>query len=110
MNSIFSLLVGLFVRILVPVGVTLAAIFLLRRLDRRWQKDVLSLPVVNRSKKPCWEMKGCSLEQRRSCPAAASPQTPCWQVFRKNDGVMKDDCLSCDVFRQAPAPVRIQSV
>ena len=108
MNTLSSLLLGLSVRILLPVSVTLVAIFLLRRLDRHWKREALSLPVINRSSKPCWAVKGCSPAERKACPAAASPDTPCWQIFRTKDGVMKEDCLTCDVFRQAPAPERIR--
>ena len=109
MNTLSSLLAGFFLRILLPVGVTLLAILLLRRLDRRWQKEARSLPVVNQAGKPCWEVKGCPPAGRKACPAATRLEIPCWQIFRTKDGVMKEDCLDCDVFRQAPAPVRIQS-
>jgi hypothetical protein len=107
MSAFATLLLGLFVRILLPVGLTVLVVLLLRRLDRHWQKDALRLPVVNRAKTPCWQVKGCPAKTRKACPAAAAPQTPCWQVFRKEDGVLKEGCLSCEVFRRAPAPARI---
>ncbi len=110
MNPISSLLLGLLLRILLPVGLTVLAILLLKRLDRRWQKDALKLPVLNRTKRPCWEIKGCPAESRQACPAVAQPDQPCWQIFRTKDGVMKEDCLSCQVFRRAPAPMRIHTV
>jgi hypothetical protein len=109
MDTLFTLLLGLSVRILLPVGLTVLAVALLRRLDRRWQKDVLALPVIDRPAKPCWEVRGCPAESKRACPAAAAPQIPCWQFFRNKDGIMKEDCLTCDVFRQAPAPGRIHA-
>jgi hypothetical protein len=107
MNNFLSILIGLSVRIVLPIGLTLLVIYLLRRLDQRWQKESLRLPVVPSGQKPCWEIKGCTAESRSECPAAAHPDIPCWQVFRKKNGMLKEDCLGCDVFRQAPVPVSI---
>ncbi len=107
MNNLLSILIGLLVRIVLPAGLTLLVIYLLRRLDQRWQKESLRLPVVVSGQKPCWEIKGCKAELRSECPAAASPDIPCWQVFRKKNGMLKEDCLGCEVFRQAPVPVNI---
>ncbi len=99
-------LFGMILRIGIPVAVTIATIALLRRLDRRWQKESLALPVIPAGK-PCWEVKGCSEEKKKNCPAAAQPNTACWQVFRSGSGALKETCLGCDVFRQAPVPVQM---
>jgi hypothetical protein len=106
METVLAFVLGLLLRIGIPVGVTILVISLLRRLDKRWQADALSVPLAA-PKKPCWKFKGCTEEKRKNCPAAAQPKVPCWQVFRAEDGVMKEDCLGCEVFRQAPVPVRI---
>ncbi len=104
METVFTILTGIGLRIILPVGITVLAILLLRRLDRRWQKDALKLPVISTASKPCWEIQGCSEDWKKNCPAFARPGVPCWQVFRLKDGVLKESCLSCNVFRQAPLP------
>jgi hypothetical protein len=106
MNAFLTFALGLFLRILLPVGLTLLVFAFLRRLDERWQKGAMKLPVVSDGQKPCWQVRNCPPEQRQKCPAAAQPTLPCWQVFRAKDGVLKDNCLACDVFRQAPVPVQ----
>jgi hypothetical protein len=106
-NTFVLFLLGTLLRIGIPVAVTILVIALLRRLDRRWQNESQSLPVVPAGGKPCWEIKNCSAEKRKSCPAATQAGTPCWQVFRSKSGMLREDCLGCDVFRQAPVPVNI---
>jgi len=106
-NTFLLLVFGTLLRIGIPVAVTILVIALLRRLDRRWQKESQSLPVVPAGGKPCWEIKGCSAEKRKRCPAAAQTGSPCWQVFRSKSGALREDCLGCNVFRQAPVPVNI---
>jgi hypothetical protein len=106
-NAFVLFLLGTLLRIGIPVAVTILVIALLRRLDRRWQKQNLALPVVAAGTRPCWEIKGCSEEKRKGCAAAAKPDVPCWQVFRSKNGTLRENCLGCDVFRQAPVPVHI---
>jgi hypothetical protein len=106
MDVVLTFLSGLLLRLGLPIAVTILLLAWLRRLDKRWQKEALALPVVPAGKL-CWEIKGCSEDKKKNCAAAAQPKTPCWQVFRTRDGVMKETCLGCDVFRQAPVPVRI---
>jgi hypothetical protein len=106
MDVVLTFLLGVLFRLGIPIAVTALVLVFLHRLDRRWQKEALALPVVPAGK-PCWEIKGCPEETKKNCPATAQPKTPCWQVFRTRDGVMKEACLGCDVFRQAPLPVRI---
>ncbi|MBI4732121.1 MAG: hypothetical protein HY781_08355 [Chloroflexi bacterium] len=106
MNNTFSVLVGLLLRIGIPIGISLLVFFLLRRLDNRWQKEANLLPVAAMDQKPCWEVKNCSETKRKDCPVAAQPNVPCWQAFRTKDGLLKEACLDCDVFRQALTPAR----
>ena len=105
MDIAITFLLGLLLRLGIPIAVTALLLVLLHRLDKRWQKEALALPVVPAGK-PCWEIKGCPEQQKKDCPAAQQTGKPCWQVFRDKDGVMKEACLGCDVFRQAPLPVR----
>ena len=105
MDIAITFLLGLLLRLGIPIAVTALLLVLLHRLDKRWQKEALALPVVPAGKR-CWEIKGCPEQQRKDCPAAQQTGKPCWQVFRAKDGVMKEACLGCDVFRQAPVPIR----
>ncbi len=105
MDVVITVILGVLVRLGIPIAVTALVLGILYMLDKRWQKQALSLPVVPAGK-PCWEIKGCTDAARKNCPAAAQPKTPCWYVFRTRDGVMKDACLDCEVFRRAPVPVK----
>jgi hypothetical protein len=106
MNPLLAFALGLSVRILLPVGLTLLVFYFLRRLDERWQKQALQLPVIAPGQKPCWEVRNCPQETRKHCAAAQQPKVPCWQVFRSRDGVLKENCLGCEVFRQAPILIK----
>ncbi len=101
----FTFLLGVLLRLGIPIAITAIVVILLHRLDRRWQKKALAHPVAPAGK-PCWEIKGCPESRKKDCPAYARQDTPCWQVFRRRDGVMKETCLDCDVFRQAPVLLR----
>ena len=107
LNTILTIILGLLLRIGIPLAVTAGVIYLLHRLDQRWQKEALSVPVVAPGGKPCWEVKECPEARRNGCSAAAQPRLPCWQVFRSKSGVLREDCLSCAVFRQASVPVLV---
>jgi hypothetical protein len=104
MNTALVFVIGVLLRIGIPLALTSVIFYLLRRLDERWQKEAQVIPVAVAGK-PCWEIKGCSAQKKKACPAFAQPKVPCWQVFRAKDGVMKEACLGCAVFRLASAPV-----
>jgi hypothetical protein len=38
-----------------------------------------------------------------NCQAAKS-SLPCWQAKRQPNGYLKEDCLACPVFLEAPVP------
>ncbi len=104
LNTFFTFTLGLILRIGIPLAVTAGVIYLLHCLDRRWQKEASAEALASPAGKPCWEIKRCGEEKRKACPAAAQPKVPCWQVFRSNNGVLREACLGCNVFRQAPIP------
>ncbi len=106
MNNWFPFLIGLLLRLGIPLVLTVLMILLLNQLDRRWQKEAVAIPVIS-PEKACWEIKGCPPEKQKTCAAAAQPKVPCWQVFRAKDGTLKDSCLGCEVFRSAPAPLAL---
>lgn len=102
MNEILAIIVGLLVRLGLPVLITLVVVVLLHKLDARWQAESRQLAVYNQQS-PCWEVKNCPPEKQAQC-LAAHGEEPCWQVFRTADGTLKEECLSCDVFIEAPIP------
>lgn len=106
-TATLAVITGLALRLAIPVAITAVAIYFLRQLDTRWKAEAeeqLQLPVVEKPK--CWEIHGCSAENRAICKGYLSEQ-PCWQAFRKENGYLKESCLGCDVFRKAPIPVKI---
>lgn len=104
MEAITSLLyvaAGLLVRLAIPIAVTAVLIYGLRKLDARWQAEAQAPVPVEKPK--CWEIKGCSPEDVENCIAGRS-SLPCWQVYRRPNGYLRDECISCEVFRHAPIP------
>jgi hypothetical protein len=102
LTSILAILAGLLLRFAIPVTGTLILIFLLRKLDAHWQAEAEVAPVTI-EKVECWQVKGCSEEQRKNCTGATSP-LPCWQVHRRPNGYLQERCISCEVFISAPVP------
>lgn len=106
-NVLLTIITGLFLRIGLPIAATAIMIFFLRKLDNRWRaeaKQNLLVPMAA-TLQPCWEVKKCNQKQRQNCPASEHSATPCWQFFRSEQGILKEICLGCEVFRQAPLMV-----
>lgn len=102
-HPVVVFLAGVFVRLALPIAVTLAVIHFLRRLDAHWQQEAEGQIRVQVEKPECWKIKNCPPVQRSSCPAYSSSQ-PCWQVHRLPNGYLNENCLTCNVFQNAPAP------
>lgn len=100
--SILAVLTGLLLRLAIPIAGTIIVIYFLRKLDAHWQAEAQCEPIAVQ-KTECWKAKGCSPEQKKKCAAAASP-LPCWQVFRQPNGYLREECISCGVFVDAPIP------
>lgn len=105
-------LLGILVRIILPITATLLVVGFFRRLDARWQIEAqaqmrarMALAAANHT--PCWEQRQCSPERRETCAAYQNRYMPCWQVFRDKDGRLRESCLECDVFLAAPVPAII---
>jgi hypothetical protein len=100
--SLLYVVAGLLLRLAVPILGTGLLVFTLRKLDERWQAEAkLYPPLVD--KPECWKVKGCTSQQTGSCKAYES-NLPCWQVHRLPNGYLKEECLSCQVFTEAPIP------
>lgn len=102
LTSFLALLMGLVLRLAIPVAGTIILIYLLRTLDAHWQIEA-QLPPATVQKAECWKVKGCSPAQMKNCQAASSP-LPCWQFFRQPNGYLQEECISCKVFIDAPIP------
>lgn len=104
------LLLGTLLRIGVPVALTVAAAWALRKLDLSWQReaeDYRARAGIGRATFEliqCWVLNDCPSEQRERCPAYRERQGPCWQHFRDERGRLTERCLGCQVFKRALAP------
>ena len=106
-NSVLAILAGLGLRLAIPIAITLLAVYILHKVDVRWQEEAAQMPAPLNVEKPhCWEVHNCPAEKRKDCPAIKSAQ-PCWQLHRQSNGYLSEACLTCQVFRQAPIPAPI---
>jgi hypothetical protein len=103
----FAMILGILLRVAVPVLVTLLFITLLKWLDERWKQeaDPGAEQLVKVGNVGCWEINNCPKEKLAECKAYQNSNTPCWQVFRKKNGRLQERCIGCEVFRHAPMPV-----
>jgi hypothetical protein len=80
MSAVPVLLTGLFVRLVLPLLITVLVVLALRALDQRWQMEA-----------------GKNRNQ---------DDLPCWQKNRLSNGYLKEECLDCDEFLSAPIAQR----
>lgn len=109
MNEIYALFLGFLLRLGIPILFTGGLIYLLNRLDERWQNEAMQQESPTQpptDQPPCWIQQGCSTGQILNCPAVKSAQ-PCWQVYRKSNGYLAEKCLDCQVFISAPVPAHV---
>jgi hypothetical protein len=99
--ALFAILMGVILRLVIPILITVLAVFFLRKLDAHWQSEGESAPLP--VKKPeCWKINHCPPALRKGCPGYLSP-LPCWQAKRLPNGYLQTECLDCKIFRLAPA-------
>ena len=48
---------------------------------------------------PCWELKQCSMEDRKRCVAVRDIKQPCWMINRTQCRKRDIDCRLCEVYR-----------
>jgi len=102
-NEILAFVFGLIVRLGLPLLVTALIVIGLRRLDIRWQKEAeIERDLLVRDEEPCWKEQGLSMEEIKA--RAAESGKPCWQIHRLSNGYLREACLDCEVFINAPIP------
>lgn len=107
-NSMLAVLAGLGLRLAVPILITLLVVYILHKVDIHWQEEAAQTPPpVIVEKVRCWEAMNCPASKVDECPAPVS-EKPCWQVRRLPNGYLREECLTCRVFLQAPIPLPIQ--
>lgn len=106
LTTSWAIVLGLFLRLVIPIIATIIMVYLLKRLDERWKRsaDDEGVTAVQAENVGCWKYKECPAEQKALCEAYANPGKPCWQVFRAEDGMLRERCLGCDIFKHAPIP------
>jgi len=100
-----------FLRIGVPLIITLAVAYFLRRLDAKWQADawaeweasrsqdgVIAAPNSLQPGESCWSLKGCDETTRANCAATKQPTLPCWLARRRSEGRLPAECYNCAQF------------
>jgi hypothetical protein len=109
--TILIFLAGVLLRIGIPVALTVLLIWAFAQLDARWKREAAlhpsdrPSPALRVGNTGCWETRGCLEKDRKRCPAYAHLDMPCWQAYRREDGRLKERCLGCPVFANAPVPV-----
>jgi len=99
LKVITNVILGLIIRIGLPVILSIGILYVLKQLDKRWQKEQFPLPVIASNYKACWKVNNCSDEKRKDCPAFQHPEVPCWQAVKSHTGLLKENCVGCNVFR-----------
>lgn len=107
LNPALAILAGLALRLAIPIAITLLAVYILHKVDVRWQEEAAFTPATVDVEKPrCWDIHNCTIEQRSQCTSPGSA-APCWQAYRLSNGYLREECLDCQVFHQAPIPTPV---
>jgi len=108
-----AVVVGMFVlRLGVPLAITFAVAYFLRRLDARWQAEAwleweagqpqgevsAEAAQLQVGKQACWSIKGCDETARANCAAFQQPEMPCWLARRRAEGKLPAECYNCALF------------
>jgi MerR family transcriptional regulator, heat shock protein HspR len=72
----------------------------IRSIRRTINTEKVSIAGIRRlmSLVPCWKMKGCSEEEKATCPRFAAEGAPCWMVSGKTWQFKSDECRTCGVY------------
>ena len=59
---------------------------------------------------PCWAIRKCSENDRRSCGAYVDSFQPCWEASEKGRLCRNENCRECEVYRELDLDVGIKPV
>ena len=105
MNTFTAVLIGILLRLIVPIALTAIVVVLLHRLDVRWQVEAENeLKLRVQSVAPCFKEGELYINDLNAVNAESVK--PCWQARRLSNGKLREQCLDCEVFREAPMPVQ----
>ena len=48
---------------------------------------------------PCWAIRPCTPEDRKTCNAYLLSGLPCWEASEKGPNCLNTDCRECNVYR-----------
>lgn len=57
---------------------------------------------------PCWEIRNCGEEHRRSCPVILNFPVPCWDLVPRSCTEKGQVCAECEVYLQKKNHVMMQ--
>jgi hypothetical protein len=106
------MVLGILLRIGIPLGATFLLAHFLRRLDAKWREEARqvqpgeSILLDVWLNNPCWEELGCVEEQREICTAYQQTEKSCWEVFREN-GRLKIKCQECEYRKALLIPIKV---
>lgn len=107
-----GIILGLLIRIGLPLGLTFLLGWFLRRLDAKWRAEAMheKAEAISQTREisgleqdflytiwssdPCWVENNCPPEERIKCEAFQQADKPCWEVFR-NNGSFSKECTEC---------------
>ena len=94
-------LAGLFLRFGVPLGLTIFLAWLLNNLDLSWLNEMrgdshAEKTVLHQKPQGCWILHKLPLENS----SFGDPQDACWKVRVNFEGILPDQCLECDSFKE----------
>ena len=103
MTPFFVVLAGVLIRIVLPLLLMIGLVWLLRSLDARWQREALYQQklAAEDTGEHTLDLRDCAIENI-SKKFSVKASEPCWQIFRKSNGYLHEECLHCKVFRAAP--------
>jgi len=103
MNTLLVFAAGVLLRLIVPLTVTALIVYILHKLDARWQAEAENEhAALVKDEMPCWKEQGLSMNEINL--RSAINNQPCWQAHRLANGYLREQCLDCEAFLSAPLP------
>lgn len=55
---------------------------------------------------PCWQIKGCSEDEKNKCSACYENADPCWELARRICPEKFNTCMECNVYKEEKEKIR----